>query len=386
MSLSNHEFFATAPLGLNDLLAAELVSLGIQSARPQRGGAVFSGTLADAYRVCLWSRLASRVLLPVHHFAARNDSELYKGVQNVEWRRHLSVDNTLAVDFSGIRPRISHSHFAAQRVKDAVVDQLRSSTGVRPSVDLQAPDVRINVHMNRDRVSVAVDLSGDSLHRRGYRASGVAAPLKENLAAAMLMRADWPAVAYGRGGFVDPMCGSGTLAVEAAWMATDTAPGLMRTRFGFQRWLQHDDAAWKDLIDEALERQEKGMRNAVPMAAFDHDRLAVRYAMSGVKNAGLEGLVHVERRELAEASPPAKTAGGLVAVNPPYGERMEADDELAQLYRLLGDTLRNSFPGWRAIVLNGAGCRIGLRPERSWQMLNGPIECRLELFQLDSSS
>src|SRR5690625_5363796 len=153
MSLSNHEFFATAPLGLNALLAAELVSLGIQSARPQRGGAVFSGTLADAYRVCQGSRRASRVLLPVHHCAARNDSELFKGVQNVEWRRHLSVDNTLAVDFSGIRPRLSRSHFAAQRVKGAVVDQLRSSIGVGPSVGLEDTDVRIRVLMIRHRES-----------------------------------------------------------------------------------------------------------------------------------------------------------------------------------------------------------------------------------------
>lgn len=382
MSATPLKFFATAPRGLGDLLASELSDLGLKNARARRGGVEFSGLLADAYKACLWSRLANRILFPLHSFEARNDEELYRGVRALRWQDHLGVDSTLAVDFTGVRPAITHSRFAAQRVKDGIVDQLRDRLGARPSVDLRQPDVRIHVHMERSQVELALDLSGDSLHRRGYRLSGVPAPLKENLAAAMLMRAGWPELAAAGGGMVDPMCGSGTLAIEAAWMALDTAPGLLRTHYGFQRWRGHDDEAWKALIDEALERQDAAADRVVRITAFDHDRSAVRHAMAGVEQAGLTGRIHVERRELAQAEPPAGTRGGLVAVNPPYGERMADDEEARALFAELGQVLRERFGGWRAIVLNGAGARVGLVPERSWQMFNGPLECRLERFEI----
>ncbi|RFF28981.1 MULTISPECIES: bifunctional 23S rRNA (guanine(2069)-N(7))-methyltransferase RlmK/23S rRNA (guanine(2445)-N(2))-methyltransferase RlmL [unclassified Wenzhouxiangella] len=378
--------FATAPRGLHDLLATELTALGLEGVHPQRGGVLFEGTLVDAYRVCLWSRIANRVLLPIAEFQAEDDDGLYRGVSTIDWSMHLGPDNTLAVDFTGIKAAITHSRFAAQRVKDAVVDQIRETVGGRPSVDIRQPDVRINVHMHGEQVTVAIDLSGDSLHKRGYRETGIAAPLKENLAAAMLYRADWPRIAADRGGFVDPMCGTGTLAIEAAWMASDTAPGLLRTGFGFQHWRGHDDNAWKDLVDEALERQEKGMEHLPPMVAFDHDRQAVRLALVNVERAGLAGRVHVERRELGEATAPSGVRTGLVATNPPYGERIGEQHELLPLYLKLGETLRSHFPGWRALVLNGAGCRIGLQPDKSWQFFNGPLECRLERFEIGADA
>ena len=378
--------FATAPRGLQELLASEFESLDLGNTHAQRGGVAFRGDLIDAYRACLWSRIANRVLLTIAHFDAEDDHGLYRGVGTIDWSAHLGPDNTLAVDFTGVKAAISHSRFAAQRVKDAVVDQLRETAGGRPSVDVREPDVRINVHMHDTKVTVAIDLSGESLHKRGYRETGVAAPLKENLAAAMLYRADWPAIAADRGGFVDPMCGSGTLAVEAAWMASDTAPGLLRTRFGFQRWRGHDDAAWKQLVDAALERQEAGMARLPPIAAFDHDLQAVRLAMTNVELAGLSGRVHVERRELGQASPPSGVRSGLVATNPPYGERIGEQHELVPLYLRLGETLRGRFPGWRAMVLNGAGCQVGLKPDKSWQFFNGPLECRLERFEIGADS
>lgn len=374
--------FATAPRGLQDLLAAELESLGLQGVHPQRGGVAFDGGVPEAYRTCLWSRLANRVLLPLADFEAQDDDGLYRGVGTIDWSAHLGSDQTLAVDFTGIKAPIKHSRFAAQRVKDAVVDQLRETSGGRPSVDVRQPDVRINVHMHRNQVTVAIDLSGESLHKRGYRETGVAAPLKENLAAAMLYRADWPAIAAEGGGFIDPMCGSGTLAIEAAWMASDTAPGLLRTRFGFQHWGGHDDQVWKALVDEALERQEAGLERLPPIVAYDHDRQAVRLALANVEQAGLNGFIHVERRELADASAPSGLQSGLVATNPPYGERIGEQHELLPLYLRLGETLRSHFPGWRAMVLNGAGCQIGLKPEKSWQFFNGPLECRLERFEI----
>jgi 23S rRNA (guanine2445-N2)-methyltransferase / 23S rRNA (guanine2069-N7)-methyltransferase len=378
--------FATAPRGLQELLATELQSLGLGDVHAKRGGVAFRGALVDAYRACLWSRIANRVLLPLAHFEAEDDHGLYRGLGTIDWSAHLGPGHTLAVYFTGIKPAISHSHYAAQRAKDAVVDQLRETAGGRPSVDLREPDVRINVHMHRTSVTVAIDLSGESLHKRGYRETGVAAPLKENLAAALLYRADWPGIAAEGGGFVDPMCGSGTLAVEAAWMASDTAPGLLRTRFGFHRWRGHDDGAWKQLVDEALERQEAGMARLPPIAAFDHDRQAVRLAMINVERAGLSGRVHVERRGISEASPPSGVRTGLVATNPPYGERIGEQHELVPLYLRLGETLRSRFPGWRAVVLNGAACQIGLKPDKSWQVFNGPLACRLERFEIGVES
>ncbi|NEZ04157.1 bifunctional 23S rRNA (guanine(2069)-N(7))-methyltransferase RlmK/23S rRNA (guanine(2445)-N(2))-methyltransferase RlmL [Wenzhouxiangella sp. XN201] len=381
-----HSLFATSPRGLQDLLAAELESIGLDGVHAQRGGVTFDGDLEAAYRACLWSRIANRVLLPLAEFEAEDDDGLYRGAGTIDWAAHLGTDNTLAVDFTGIKSAVTHSRFAAQRVKDAVVDQMRETSGGRPSVDVREPDVRINVHMHRNHVTVAIDLSGESLHKRGYRETGVSAPLKENLAAAMLYRADWPAIAAGGGGFVDPMCGSGTLAVEAAWMASDTAPGLLRTRFGFLHWRGHDDAAWKGLVDEALERQEAGMERLPPIAAFDNDLQAVRLAMANVERAGLGGRIHVERREIAAASVPSGVATGLVATNPPYGERIGEQHELLPLYLRLGETLRSRFPGWRAMVLNGAGCQIGLRPDKSWQFFNGPLECRLERFEIGDAA
>jgi len=376
--------FATAPRGLEELLADELAGLGLAEVRVRRGGVEFESTLAGAYRACLWSRVANRILLPLAEFEAENDDGLYAGVRTVDWVEHLGPENTLAVDFTGIKASITHSRFAEQRVKDAVVDQLREITGERPSVDTTAPDVRINVHMHASQVTVALDLSGDSLHRRGYRAPGTAAPIKENLAAAILLRGDWPRLATDGGGFCDPMCGSGTVAIEAAWIAGDSAPGLLRTRFGFQRWRAHDDAAWKELVDEALERQEAGLAGIPPIVAFDNDPAEIRLALQNVQRAGLAKHVHVERRELGEARPPKDRPSGLVAVNPPYGERLAEQHELLPLYLRLGETLRRHFAGWRAMVLNGSGCQIGLKPERTWQMDNGPIQCRLERFELSS--
>src|SRR6056297_4329933 len=224
-----HAMFATAPRGLEEMLADELESLGLAQVRVRCGGVGFEADLAGAYRACLWSRVANRILMPLAEFEADDDEGLYAGVRSVDWTEHLGPENTLAVDFTGIKASISHSRFAEQRVKDAVVDQLRDATGERPSVDTAAPDVRINVHMHASQVTVALDLSGESLHRRGYRAPGTAAPLKENLAAAILLRGDWPGLAEAAGGFCDPMCGSGTVAIEAAWIAGDCAPGLLRT-------------------------------------------------------------------------------------------------------------------------------------------------------------
>ncbi len=380
--MTSFELFATAPRGLENLLRDELEALGAANAREQRGGVAFNGDLALAYRACLWSRIANRILLPLAEFRADDADALYHGVQTVDWARHMAADGTLAVDVTAVRARIGHSRYAAQRVKDAVVDQFRERVGERPSVDTERPSIRINVHLVQDKATLALDLSGESLHRRGYREAGVAAPLKENLAAAVLLRGGWPEVAAAGGPMVDPMCGSGTLLIEAAWIAGDVAPGLLRTYFGFIGWRQHDDAAWKALVDEALERQEAGESRIPAIVGYDQDATAVRVAIDTVRRAGLSGIVHVERRELARAEPPGGDQPGLLAVNPPYGDRLADAQALVPLYARLGELLRERFRGWQAVVLTGAEAEIGLKPERAWTVYNGPIRCRLERFQV----
>ncbi|MBY5268282.1 bifunctional 23S rRNA (guanine(2069)-N(7))-methyltransferase RlmK/23S rRNA (guanine(2445)-N(2))-methyltransferase RlmL [Spiribacter salinus] len=378
------DFFGTAPRGFEELLAAELRDLGLASARVQRGGVAFTESLAGAYRACLWSRLANRILLPIARFEAQDEQALYTGVQGIDWSAHLGVENTLAVDFTGVRARIDHSRFAQQRVKDAIVDQLRDASGARPTVDTDQPDVRVNVHMMDAAVTVAIDLSGESLHQRGYRRQGRGAPLKENVAVAMLLRGDWPALAAQGGALIDPMCGSGTLLIEAAWMATDTAPGLLRTRFGFHHWRGHDDTLWKPLIDEALERQKRGAEKLPTILGFDQDKEAVAASRDHLRRAGLGDWVPVECAEVGQLQRPADRPSGLVITNPPYGQRLAEQHELVPLYLSLGQTLKTGFTGWRAMVLNGSGCALGLKPERSWQVFNGPIECRLERFELQA--
>jgi len=378
------EFFATAARGLEPLVAAELRQLGAVEVQEARGGVRFQGSLETAYRACLWSRTASRVLLPLARFAAPDPDALYAGVRALPWHEHLSERGTLAVDFVASRSRITHTQFGTQKVKDAVVDHFRDSTGARPSVDTARPDVRINVYLHRDEAQLALDLSGESLHRRGYRDPAHGAPLKENLAAAILLRAGWPAIAADGGALLDPMCGSGTLPIEAALMAGDVAPGLERSYYGFLRWRGHDPALWQRLVREAIERRAAGLAKLPPIVGYDIDVKAVRTALASVERADLSGHVHIERRPLSEAAAVGQRPG-LFVVNPPYGERLGEANALIPLYGQIGDLLKQRFPGWQAAVFTGnpeLGLRVGLKPEKSYQLYNGPIECRLSLFAI----
>jgi 23S rRNA (guanine2445-N2)-methyltransferase / 23S rRNA (guanine2069-N7)-methyltransferase len=378
--------FATAPKGLEPLLADELRALGANDVKETRAGVAFSGGLATAYRVCLWSRLANRVLLPLATFPAPTPEALYAGVQTVNWSRELSPDGTLAVDANVSGSAITHSQFAALKVKDAVVDQLRAASGRRPSVDTERPDLRINLYLLRDEATLSLDLSGESLHRRGYRAEGGEAPLKENLAAAILLRAGWPEIAQAGGALVDPMCGSGTLTLEAALMAGDIAPGLGRTYYGFLRWRGHDHAAWEALLAEARERRRQGLERlrALAIRGYDRDAAVVRIARGNAKRAGLAELVRFEQRALA-ACEAEESGSGLVVVNPPYGERLGGQAELPSLYSSLGAALKKCYPGWRAAVFTGnpeLGRLLDLRAHKLHTLYNGAIECRLLHFEL----
>jgi 23S rRNA (guanine2069-N7)-methyltransferase / 23S rRNA (guanine2445-N2)-methyltransferase len=377
--VSRAALFVTAAAGTADLLAAELAGLGLAGPREVQGGVACESDLAGAYRACLESRLGLRVLWQLARIPAADAGSLYEGIRTIDWSEHLDANGTLAVDFSGSLPGITHTQFGAQRVKDAIVDQFRERTGTRPSVDRETPWLRINVHAARAAVNVSIDLAGESLHRRGYRGGQGAAPLKENLAAAILIRSGWPAISAAGGSFVDPMCGSGTLPIEAALIAADVAPGLLRPSFGFERWKLHDPAAFAAARVTAEARRQLELLAPGRIRGFDRDPVAIRDAEANATRAGLAKRIFFQRAELAKL-PAAQAPTGLVAVNPPYGERIGETEELRALYALLGERLRADYRGWAAAVLTGnpaLGRELGIRARRTHRMMNGPIECRL---------
>jgi 23S rRNA (guanine2445-N2)-methyltransferase / 23S rRNA (guanine2069-N7)-methyltransferase len=376
------DFFATCARATDDLVAAEMTSAGATDVRPEYGGVSFRGGLEVGYRACLWSRVASRVLLQLGRFPAADATELYAGVLALDWSAHLGPEQTLAVDFTSSRSALTHTHFGAQKVKDAIVDQLRQPSGQRPSVAKDRPDVRVNVHLDRNEAHASIDLSGESLHRRAYRDQSVPAPLKENLAAAILLRSRWPEALKNGASLVDPMCGSGTLLIEAALMARDAAPGLARDYWGFLGWRGHDADLWRRLLDDARERQHPA---SVMLWGFDTDQRAVYAAQLNAQHANVGDMIKVARGELAGAAPPEGATPGMVLINPPYGERLGNADELTPLYQDIGRVLKERFRGWSAHVLSGNRAltdAIGLRAARENTLWNGPIECRLVHYDL----
>ncbi len=402
------QFFATAPRGLEELLAAELGALGAAAVKLQPAGVLFQGPLQLGYRACLWSRLAGRVLLELGRGAATDGEELYQTVLGVDWSLHMDRTQTLAVDFTGTNAAIVHTQFGAQRVKDAVVDQLRAGAQ-RPSVDKLRPDLRIHVHLHkrsgsmgqdprdrsqggRDEALISIDLAGESLHRRGYREEGAMAPLKENLAAAVLLRAGWPAIAAAGGPLLDPMCGSGTLLIEGAWIAGDRAPGLGRDYFGFLGWRGHTPELWAELVAEASARAAAGRAKIPDIRGFDTSSLAIAAAIANLEQAGLRGLVHVERWALGEqllAPIREGKAPGLVVCNPPYGARVGEGEDLRPLYRELGELLKTRHMGGDAAVLiedRELGHAIGLRAKKIYDLYNGAIPVHLLRFKIEEAA
>lgn len=375
----SRRYFATCPKGLEYLLVDELKALGADGVREALAGVYFEGPIEIAYRACLWSRLASRILLPIADFACADEEALYSGVQAIDWSAHLRADGTLAVDASLVQSQLKHARYAEQKTKDAVVDQFRQASGQRPSVDTEQPDLRINLFVKRDRATVSVDLSGDALHRRGWRLEQGAAPIKENLACAVLIRAGWPQRMPDQALF-DPLCGSGTLIIEGARMAADIAPGLERDYYGFLGWLGFDAALWQALLDEARERARIG-RESLSLRFFgsDADRRVIEAARANASVAGVSAFVRFEVRaleDIAEAPAPK----GLVVSNPPYDARLAADPGL---YRALGALLRGPCRDWVAgfIVADEApGQAIGLRAEKRYALYNGAIACALLRF------
>jgi putative N6-adenine-specific DNA methylase len=367
-------FFATAAKGTEPALRDELRELRVPGVRADRGGVHFEGGLADAARACLWSRVAARVLLEVATFEAYDGDALYAGVRAIDWTEWMTPRTTLAVRATCRSGRLTHSQFIAQKTKDAVVDALRDSAGARPSVDRDDPDVGVAVHIVRDRAKVYLDAGGGSLHERGWRARGGAAPLRENLAAAVVRLSGWDR----RSPLLDPMCGAGTLAIEAAAWAHRVAPGLSRARFGLERWADHDDAAraaMRELRQRASDARLPAGPDVPPIRASDIDERALARTRENARAAGLE--VVVERRDARSIAP--LVPAGAVVTNPPYGERLEAD---RSLYDGMARSLL-ALHGHTIAVLAGTPAiaqAMGRDPDRWWALYNGPIECRLLVY------
>lgn len=380
-----YTFFATAPKGLELLLADELRALGAASAAEKRAGTVFTGTFTIAYKACLWSRLANRILWPFATFSANDPQELYDGVAKIPWQEHFGVNNTFAIDVSIRQANFKHSQFVAQKVKDAIVDQFRAQYGERPSVELHKPDVRINVYLHRDQATISIDLAGESLHKRGYRIQSGEAPLKENLAAAMLLRAGWPTIAKLGGTLLDPLAGSGTLVLEAALIAGDIAPGLTRNYFGFLAWRKYHAPLWQSLLRDALARKEAGLQKLPLLIGFDAEPEMINAATANAKQIGIGDYVHFEKRELAHCKQPEGAVAGLVISNPPYGERLGDKINLAELYQHLGHILKSHFANWKASILVSDidfGKRLGIRACRKYAFYNGALVCTLLNFEI----
>lgn len=385
---ASQSWFATCPKGVEALLFAELSTLGAQSVRETVAGVHFEGQWALAYRACLWSRLANRILWPLGQLDAVDADTLYASLRAIQWGELFTVDKTITIDFSGENHEIRNTQFGAQRSKDAVVDWFEEKFGERPSVDRARPQVRINIRLVRETAYLSIDLSGGSLHQRGYRLSAGAAPLKENLAAAILLRADWPGMAARGGALLDPMCGSATLLLEGAMMAADIAPALGRQQFGFEHLRIHEPRQWQALLSDAQGRAERGRAVTLPeIRGYDADQKVIRRAEENIARLGLEKSVRVSCKPITELAMPTHRPMpiGLLVCNPPYGERLGEKDNLLGVYRDLGRVMSQEFSGWQAAIFTSdldLGKATGLRSHKRYALFNGAIATSLLLFDL----
>ncbi|MDY4369582.1 bifunctional 23S rRNA (guanine(2069)-N(7))-methyltransferase RlmK/23S rRNA (guanine(2445)-N(2))-methyltransferase RlmL [Pectobacterium brasiliense] len=375
--------FASTARGLEELLKSELESLGAQSCAVVQGGVHFEGDNRLLYQSLLWSRLASRILLPLNEFKVHSDLDLYLGVQAIDWSTIFSIDKTFAVHFTGTNEDIRNSQYGALKVKDAIVDSFTRKTGQRPDVAKQQPDIRVNVFLQRDTASVSLDLSGDGLHQRGYRDLAGLAPLKENLAAAIVLRSGWKSGTP----LVDPMCGSGTLLIEAAMIAADRAPGLHRTHWGFNAWLKHDAELWREVTAEAQQRARQGLQATTSrFFGSDNDRRMIEIAKANARRAGVAELISFDVRDAAQLKNPLPEGPrGTVVSNPPYGERLESEPALIALHNMLGRKMKSDFGGWQLSLFSASpellSC-LQLRAERQFKAKNGPLDCVQKNYQL----
>lgn len=376
--MSASRYFATCARGLEPVLADELCALGAAEIEPGRGGVSFSGDQTILYQANLSLRTAIRVLRPILDVSVSSPEELYDAVRTVDWSQFLTPEHTLAVDCNVRDSHITHSKYAALKTKDAICDQFVERCGRRPSVNVDEPMVGLNLHIYRDQAVLSLDSSGESLHKRGYRPILTKAPLNEALAAALVLLSGWNVTTV----FVDPLCGSGTLPIEAAWIAIRRPPGLTRRRFGFQGWMDFDIGLWTELRDEARRGILKQL--PAPILGADVRRDAVQFALTNARAAGIGHMLRFEKKDVRDFRPPAGPPGTILC-NPPYGERIGEEKELIGLYRTLGEVFRQHCGGWNVCVFTGnetLARHIGIEPARQVPLFNGKIPCRLLTFDL----
>ncbi|HBT4570504.1 TPA: bifunctional 23S rRNA (guanine(2069)-N(7))-methyltransferase RlmK/23S rRNA (guanine(2445)-N(2))-methyltransferase RlmL [Klebsiella pneumoniae] len=381
-----NSLFASTARGLEELLKTELEGLGATDCQVVQGGVHFQGDTRLLYQSLMWSRLASRIMLPLGECRVYSDLDLYLGVQAIPWTEMFNPGATFAVHFSGLNDEIRNSQYGALKVKDAIVDSFTRKNLPRPNVDRESPDLRINVWLNKETAHISLDLSGEGLHLRGYRDGTGMAPIKENLAAAIVMRSGWvPGTPL-----LDPMCGSGTLLIEAAMLATDRAPGLHRGHWGFGGWAQHDDGIWKEVKAEAQTRARQGL--AAYESRFygsDVDARVIERARRNARRASIGELIDFDVKDVAQLNNPLpKGPYGTVISNPPYGERLESEPALIALHSLLGRIMKSQFGGWNLSVFSASpellSC-LQLRADKQFKAKNGPLDCVQKNYHLAES-
>ena len=368
------EIIAKTFMGLEPVLAKELTQLGATDVTPGRRMVSFKGDKELLYRANFQLHTAIRILKPIKHFRALSADDVYEGVKDIDWSEYIEQDKTFAVDSVVFSEEFRHSKFVAYKVKDAIVDQFREKTGKRPNISVSNPDIRLNIHIAEDQCTLSLDSSGESLHRRGYRQESVEAPLNEVLAAGMILMTGW----QGDTDFIDPMCGSGTLLIEAALIARNMAPGLFRKEFAFEKWSDFD----RELFDEIYNDDSKERDFRHHIYGYDVDIKAVNTARMNVRAAGLSSDITIEERDFKDFTKPQDKS--IIVTNPPYGERISTPDLLGT-YKMIGERLKHEFMGNDAWILSyREECfdQIGLKPSIKIPLFNGSLECEFRKYQL----
>lgn len=376
------QLFATTSRGFEELLKVELTELGAQEAKVVQGGVHYQADDETLYRTLLWSRLASRILFPLIESKIYSDLDLYAAVSGFNWLAQFDERVTFFVDFNGTNQEIRHTQFGAMRVKDGIVDYFERQGKTRPDVDKIQPDVRIQAYLNRENLVISLDLSGEALHLRGYREDAGQAPLRETLAAAIVMRSGWQAGSP----LVDPMCGSGTLLIEAAQMEAKIAPQLYRLHWGFDFWKSHNQSAWEKVKNEAIELAEEKQSEIQPhFYGFDLDRRVLKKAQKNAQNAGVSHLIKWQQGDVAALKNPSVNGVGTVICNPPYGERLGTTPALIALYSVFGQRLKKEFCGWNVSVFSSESTLLDclrMRASRQFKAKNGPLDCVQKNYQV----
>lgn len=362
--------------GLEEVLATELKQLGAQQIKTMRRGVSCEGDLKLIYQINLWSRTALRVMVPVHTFEAENEEELYREVHRFKWDEVIEVSKTFAIDHVVFSHLFKHTGYAALKTKDAIVDQIREVKGSRPSVNVEAPNILVNLHINGSTVTLSLDASGDPLNRRGYRTGIHPSPINEVLAAGMLLKAGWHAGIP----LMDPMCGSGTIVLEAAMIARNMAPNLHRKRYCFQHWKNYDEALWNQLKEEAKAAM---VQPRVKIVGSDIEMQAVDIAKHSSLEFGLQGEIRIQRSAFKDQMPIAKT--GMVVVNPPYGERLKKED-IVNFYKEMAYYFKKNYPGWEVWIISSnlfALQVMGLKSVERNTLYNGSLECAFNKYVIE---